>query len=72
MRQQGKSRNIITLMARKLEGRHVAEVTRLIKEQGLNIDKISRLTGRRSLKDTDGGHVMSVVEFSVRGVPADE
>ena len=72
VRQQGKSRNIITLMARKLEGRHVAEVTRLIKEQGLNIDKISRLTGRRSLKDTDGGHVMSVVEFSVRGVPADE
>lgn len=49
--QQGKSRNIITLMARKLEGRHVAAVTRIIKEQGLNIDKISRLTGRRSLHE---------------------
>lgn len=70
--QQGKSRNIITLMARELEGRHVAEVTRIIKEQGLNIDMISRLTGRRSLKEGNRGHVMSVVEFSVRGVPNDE
>ncbi len=69
--QQGKSRNIITLMARKLEGRHVAEVTRLIKEQGLNIDKIARLTGRRSLNDNENTHSMSVVEFSVRGEPKD-
>lgn len=70
--QQGKSRNIITLMARKLEGRHVAAVTRIIKEQGLNIDKISRLTGRRSLHEALNSRVMSVVEFSVRGIPADE
>ncbi len=70
--QQGKSRNIITLMARKLEGRHVAEVTRIVKEQGLNIDKISRLTGRRSLENVEANGVMSVVEFSVRGVPKDE
>ncbi len=66
--QQGKARNIITLMARKLTGRHMAEVTRIIKEQGLNIDKISRLTGRRSLL-VDNSNVMSVVEFSVRGMP---
>ncbi len=70
--QQGKSRNIITLMARKLEGRHVAEVTRLIKEQGLNIDKIARLSGRRSLHDSGSTNSsMSVVEFSVRGEPKD-
>ncbi|MBQ3634234.1 MAG: phosphoserine phosphatase SerB [Bacteroidales bacterium] len=66
--QQGKKRNIVTLMARRLSGRHIAEVTRIIREQGLNIDKISRLTGRRSLQ-VDNSRVMSVVEFSVRGEP---
>ncbi len=68
--QQGKQRSIITLMARHLTGVHLAEVTKIISEQGLNIDLISRLTGRRSLK-VDTGNVMSVVEFSVRGVPKD-
>ncbi len=69
--QQGKRRNIVTLMARRLTGAHLAEVTRIIKEQGLNIDKIARLTGRRSLK-VDNSHIMSVVEFSVRGIPLNE
>lgn len=69
--QQGKERNIITLMARHLKGEHVAEVTKIISEQGLNIDNISRLSGRRSLS-ANGDGVMSVVEFSVRGVPVDE
>jgi len=68
--QQGKQRNIITLMARRLKGTHIAEVTKIISEQGLNIDQISRLSGRRPLGDS-GENVMSVVEFSVRGVPVD-
>ena len=69
--QQGKRRSIITLMARRLGGEQVAEVARIIREQGLNIDKISRLSGRRSL-NVDNSHVMSVVEFSVRGLPFNE
>lgn len=69
--QHGKARNIVTLMARKLQGSHVAQVTNIISEQGLNIDKITRLSGRRSLK-SDDGVTMSVVELSVRGVPKDE
>lgn len=69
--QQGKQRNIITLMGRKLTGHHVASVTKIISEQGLNIDNISRLSGRRSLRDDDQS-VISVVEFSVRGVPTNE
>lgn len=69
--QQGKARNILTLIARRLGGRHIAEVSRIIKEQGLNIDQIMRLTGRRSLEQTGDKSVMSVVEFSVRGTPAD-
>ncbi len=68
--QQGKQRNIITLMARRLKGTHIAEVTKIISEQGLNIDLITRLSGRRPLGD-DGDKIMSVVEFSVRGVPID-
>lgn len=70
VKQQGKKRNIITLMARRLQGRHVARVTEIISQQGLNIDKITRLTGRRSLSDDKG--TMSVVELSVRGIPKDE
>ena len=69
--QQGKERNIITLMARRLKGQHVAEVTKIISEQGLNIDNISRLSGRRSLNN-NANSVISVVEFSVRGIPTDE
>lgn len=69
--QQGKARNILTLIARRLGGRHIAEVSRIVKEQGLNIDQIMRLTGRRSLEQTGDNSVMSVVEFSVRGTPAD-
>lgn len=71
VRRQGKARNILTLMARRLSGRHVAEVSRIVKEQGLNIDQVMRLTGRRSLEQADGNPGMSVVEFSVRGTPAD-
>lgn len=70
--QQGKARNIITLMAHKLDGEHIAEVTRIVCEQGLNIDKIVRLTGRRPLDDANDTNDLSVVEFSVRGTPADK
>ena len=68
--QQGKQRNIVTLMARNMKALHIAKVTEIISQQGLNIDKISRVSGRRSLT-TNNESVMSVVEFSVRGVPKD-
>lgn len=65
---QGKTRSIITVMSRRLNGTHIARVSRVIKEQGLNIDKIVRLSGRRSLL-VDNQRSLAVVEFSVRGVP---
>lgn len=68
---QGKKRNIITLIGRNLTGIHLSKVTSIISEQGLNIDKITRISGRRHLTD-DSNMVMSVIEFSVRGVPCDE
>ncbi len=66
--QQGKERNIVTLMANRIRAEHIAKVSRIIAEQGLNIDMIQRLSGRRSLEDSNE-NVMGVVEFSVRGVP---
>lgn len=65
---QGKSRHIITLMSRRLSGEHLARVASVIKEQGLNIDKITRMSGRRSLL-VDNNRNLAVIEFSVRGMP---
>jgi phosphoserine phosphatase len=69
--QQGKERFIITLISRKLTAEQISKVTFEILNQGLNIDVISRLTGRIPLNanveyDTNS---KSVVEFSVRGKP---
>ncbi len=68
--QQGKDRYIITLLSRKLKATHLAKVTAVIAEQGLNIDFISRLSGRPQLDNGDK-NTRSVVEFSVRGTPRD-
>jgi phosphoserine phosphatase len=67
---QGKERFIITLLSRKLTAVQLAKVTGLISDQGLNIDIISRLSGRIPL-DNGKGHPKSVAEFSVRGTPRD-
>lgn len=67
---QGKERFIVTLLSRKLTARQLAEVTKTISEQGLNIDVISRLSGRIPLNEKRS-QAKSVVEFSVRGTPRD-
>ncbi|PZX13538.1 phosphoserine phosphatase [Breznakibacter xylanolyticus] len=68
---QGKERYIITLLSRKLKADQLAQVTKIISDQDLNIDIISRLSGRIPL-DANNGHTKNVVEFSVRGTPKDE
>lgn len=67
---QGKERFIITLLSRKLTAVQLSKVTKLISDQGLNIDVISRLSGRIPLNNGKG-HPKSVAEFSVRGTPRD-
>ena len=67
---QGKDRRIVTLLARRLNAEHVAAVTGVIAKNGLNIDVITRLSGRASL-DPANSPRMACVEFSVRGTPAD-
>ena len=67
---QGKDRRIVTLLARRLNAEHIAAVTGVIARNGLNIDVITRLSGRTSLDEADAPR-MACVEFSVRGTPSD-
>ncbi|VUD51693.1 Phosphoserine phosphatase SerB2 [Thalassocella blandensis] len=66
--QQGKGRHIVTLLARQISAEHIAALTRVVANNGLNIDNISRLSGRVALDDTANSNKASV-EFSARGTP---
>ncbi len=68
--QQGKPRHIVTLLARRITAGHIARVTAVTAGHGLNIDQITRLSGRIPLDRIDS-HSKASVEFSVRGAPAD-
>ena len=68
---QGKNRYIITILGRKITARQISETTRIISEQGLNIDAISRLTGRIPLNEEEMPVAKACIEFSVRGTPRD-
>lgn len=65
---QGKNRYIITLLGRKLTAKQIAGVSRIVAEQGMNIDGINRLTGRIPFDENERTPKASV-EFSVRGNP---
>ena len=67
---QGKNRYIITLLGRTVTARHIAEVTKVVAEHGLNIDAIKRLTGRMPLCEDRAAK--SCIELSVRGSLSDE
>lgn len=68
--QQGKPRHIVTLLARRVAAHHIARVTAVTVTQGLNIDKITRLSGRVPLEHMEA-NTKACVEFSLRGVPDD-
>lgn len=67
---QGKSRHIVTLLARKLTAKQISEVTAVAARHELNIDNISRLSGRVPL-DSFQEQSKACVEFSARGYSAD-
>lgn len=69
--QQGKNRFILTLIGRSLSAGQIEAATRVIAEQGLNIDSILRLTGRVSIKNPDK-NTRACIEFSLRGNPTDK
>ncbi len=69
--QQGKERYIVTIIARRIKAEHLSGVTNEIFRQGLNIEKISRLTGRVKL-DENGEKSKASVQFTLRGHPTDK
>jgi phosphoserine phosphatase len=66
---QGKDRHIITLLARAISAEHIARITAIVAKHGLNIDNITRLTGRVPLEEELDSSIptRACVEFSVRG-----
>lgn len=68
---QGRPRFIVTLLGRKLSAANIAHVADVVARHGLNIDGISRLSGRFSL-EAEQPDRRACVEFSVRGSGADE
>lgn len=69
---QGKNRYIITLLGRRVTAEQISRVTGIISEQGLNIDSITRLTGRMPLDEEQQPSTKACIEFSVRGTPTDK
>lgn len=68
---QGKNRYIITILGRKVTALQIAATSKVISEQGLNIDSITRLTGRMPLDEEELPRAKGCIEFSVRGTPKD-
>jgi len=63
---QGRPRFIVTLLGRKLSAANISHVAEVVSRHGLNIDAISRLSGRFSLRE-DNPRRRACVEFSIRG-----
>jgi len=67
---QGKERRIITLLGKTLSAEQIASVASIITENRLNIDGITRLTGRISLKEPEN-NPRACVQLSTSGTPLD-
>ncbi|MBT8355030.1 MAG: phosphoserine phosphatase SerB [Desulfofustis sp.] len=65
---QGKERRIITILGRTLSAQQISAVASVISENQLNIDSITRLTGRISLKEPQA-NPRACVQLSVSGTP---
>ncbi len=67
---QGQPRHIMTLIATQLSARHLEALGEVATRHGLNIDNITRLSGRVSL-EAAGDEPRACVELSMRGTPKD-
>ena len=63
---QGRPRFIVTLLGRKLSAANISHVAEVVSRHGLNIDSITRLSGRFSLREHNPRR-RACVEFSIRG-----
>lgn len=67
---QGRTRQILTLLARKISASHLAAVCKVIERYGLSIDNITRLSGRVPLVEdeaTENKKSKACIEFLLRG-----
>lgn len=67
---QGQPRHIMTLIGSRLTARHLEGLGQVATRHGLNIDNITRLSGRVSLQSAQE-ELRSCVELSLRGTPDD-
>ena len=67
---QGKAQHIVTLLARRITAHQISRLSRIVADKGLNIDKITRLSGRVPLESI-GSDGQACVEFSLRGPVTD-
>ncbi len=65
---QGKERRIITLLGRTLSAEQISSVASIITANNLNIDNITRLTGRISLNEPQN-NPRACVQMSISGTP---
>ena len=67
---KGKARYIVSLLSRSITAEQIARVSELTALHGLNIDNITRLSGR-PLLEVDSQSSQACIEFSVRGTAPD-
>ena len=66
--EQGKHRYLLSLLARKITAEQLERVSSIIASHNLNIDTITRLSGRIPLENAQStGQTKACVEFSIRG-----
>ena len=66
----GKALYIVSLLSRSISAEQIARVSAVTARHGLNIDNITRLSGRPVL-DVASHESKACIEFSVRGTPPD-
>ena len=69
--QQGKGRHVVTLLSTRITAHHLSRLSQVVVANGLNIDKITRLSGRVPLDSIGGDKSQACVEFSLSGPVAD-
>jgi phosphoserine phosphatase len=69
VQREDEQRQIITLFGPSLRAEHIERVSAIARRCALNIDVVTRLSGRISLHDAATGN--ACIELAVRGVPSD-
>lgn len=70
--EHGRDKHIVTLIGREISADHIARVTKVVTGKGLNIDRITRLSGRVSReKDVDPAQQRASLAMFLSGGVAD-